>query len=91
MHFSIISAKFVVWPADAYGDPAPLEICIVGRDPFSPAIERELRTRKVGGRAVEVTTLKPADNLSACHMAFIPATEKDQAAKIVSSLRDPAR
>lgn len=81
-------AKFVEWPPDSYRGPsAPLEICIVGHDPFSTDNERELRTRTVGGHPVEVLTLKATDTLSVCHMVFIPITEKDQADKIVRGLK----
>lgn len=80
--------KFIEWPPDSYRDPgAPLAICIVGRDPFSPDIESDLRTRIVGSHPVEVLSLKPSDTLSVCHMVFIPATEKDQASKIVRDLK----
>jgi hypothetical protein len=81
-------AKFVEWPPDSYRDPgAPLEICIVGHDPFSPDSERELRTRMVGGHPVDVQTLKSTDTLSVCHMVFIPITESDRAESIVRSLK----
>ena len=80
-------AKFVEWPADSYSNPgAPLSICIVGHDPFSSDIEDELQTRKAWGHPVQVLTLRPAETLSACHMVFIPITEKDQA-KVVRSLK----
>ncbi len=79
--------KFVEWPPDSYGGPAaPLAICIVGHDPFSPDLEGELRTRTVGGHPLDVRTLKPTDALALCHLVFIPATEKDQADRIVRSL-----
>ena len=81
-------AKFVEWPADSYSNPgAPLSICIVGHDPFSLDIEGELQTRKAWGHPVQVLTLRPAETLSACHMVFIPMTEKDQAGKVVRSLK----
>lgn len=80
--------KFVEWPPGSYRDPgAPLAICIVGRDPFSPDIEGDLRTRIVGRHPVEVLTLKPTDTLRVCHMVFIPATENGQADKIVRDLK----
>jgi hypothetical protein len=79
--------KFVEWPADSYSDPgAPLAICVVGHDPFSPDIEAALQTRKAGSHPVRVLSRKPAEALSVCHMVFIPVTEKDQAGKIVRSL-----
>jgi hypothetical protein len=81
-------AKFVEWPSDSYRDPnAPLEICIVGHDPFSPDSERELQTRTVAGHPVEVLTLKPTDALRVCHMVFIPITENDHADRIVRGLK----
>ena len=71
--------KFVEWPPDSYRDPgAPLPICIVGHDPFSPDLEGELRTRTVAGHPIEVRTLRPTDTLSVCHMVFIPVTEKNR-------------
>ena len=79
--------KFIEWPADSFRDPkAPLAICIVGRDPFSPDLEGDLRTRAAGGHPVEVRTLRPTDTLSVCHMVFIPITENYQADKIVKGL-----
>jgi hypothetical protein len=80
--------KFVEWPPDSYRDAgAPLLICIVGHDPFSEVLERELRTRNVGGHPVELKTFKPNEKLSACQIVFVPATEKNQADRIVRGLK----
>jgi hypothetical protein len=81
-------SKFVEWPPASYRSPgAPLAICIVGRDPFSPDIEGELGTRTVRGHPVKVLTLKSTDTLTVCHMVFIPVTEQDHANKIVTGLK----
>ncbi len=81
-------AKFVEWPSDSFRSPgAPLAICIVGHNPFSLGIEEELRSRPVGGHSIEFVARKPTDTLNACHIVFVPVTEKDQAARIVSSLK----
>jgi hypothetical protein len=80
--------KFVEWPPDSYRDPqAPLVICVVGHDPFRQDLEAELRTRKVGDHPVELKTLRPSEKLSACHIVFIPVTEKDQGDRILSGLK----
>jgi hypothetical protein len=79
--------KFVEWPAQSYRDAgAPLVICVVGNDPFSPDLERQLRTRTVEGHGVEVRTLGTTDTLDVCHMVFIPMTANEQAARIVKGL-----
>src|SRR5580658_129544 len=81
-------AKFVEWPSDSFRSPdAPLAICIVGHNPFSPEIENELRTRPAGSHPVEFLALKPTDTLNLCHIVFIPVTQKDQAARILRSLK----
>jgi hypothetical protein len=80
--------KFVEWPPDSFPSPdASLVICIVGDDPFSPDLERELRTRTVEGHPIEVETLRPNANLSICHIVFVPVTEKGQAGRIVKGLK----
>jgi hypothetical protein len=80
--------KFVEWPPNSFPDSgAPLAICIVGFDPFSPGLEGELRTRTVGSHSVEVKTLKASDTLRVCQVVFVPFTEQYQAATIVSRLK----
>ena len=80
--------KFVEWPRDSFRSPvAPLVICIIGDDPFSPNTEDELRTRTAGGHPIEVRTLKPSDILNMCQIAFVPVTAEHQATRIVRGLK----
>jgi hypothetical protein len=80
--------KFVIWPPDSFRNPdAPLVLCIVGNDPFSPAIEGELRSRTAGSHPIEVRTLRTSDILNVCHMVFVPVTAEDQAARVIRSLK----
>jgi len=80
--------KFVEWPLGSYREAnAPLVICIVGHDPFSPDLEADLRTRKVGDHPVDVRPLRATDRVNACHVVFVPVTEKDHADKIMKGLQ----
>ncbi len=80
--------KFVEWPPDSFRDPsAPLVICIVGHDPFRQDLEAELGSRKVGNHPVKIRTQMPIDKLSACHIVFVPVTEKNQSDRILRGLR----
>jgi len=80
--------QFVEWPADAFQDAsAPLAICIVGDDPFRADLERELRRRSVGSHPIDLKRVKSSDDLRACHMVFVTASEKKKAASIVASLK----
>jgi hypothetical protein len=79
--------KFVEWPSDSYRDAStPLRICVAGNDPFGDDLERELQTRTVGGRGVEIKSLKSNDTLKSCQLVFVPVTEKKRAAGIVAGL-----
>jgi hypothetical protein len=78
------ASGFIEWPSTAFRNPdAPLVICIIGRDPFRSDLEAELRTRKVGDHPVEVRTLTSNDKPGACHIVFVPVTEKHQADRIL--------
>jgi hypothetical protein len=80
-------AKFVEWPPGSFPDPgAPLKICIVGTDPFSPDLEDELRARMVGGHPVEIRALRPGDVVGTCNIVFFPLAANDQASSIVKAL-----
>jgi hypothetical protein len=79
--------KFIEWPPDSYRDAGtPLRICVAGKDPFSDDLERELQTRTVGGRRLEIKSLKSSDTLQGCHLVFVPAMEVKLAAGIVARL-----
>jgi hypothetical protein len=67
-------AKFVDWPEDAFPSPqAPLNICIVGRDPFDPDLEQQIGERTVNGHACVTRRLSPRDDFKACQIIFVPA------------------
>jgi len=81
-------ARFVEWPSNSYAAPdAPLRIGIVGADPFSPALETDLRARTVKGHPVEIRMLGPGDTMGGCQIVFIPLAAKGQSAGIVKGLQ----
>ncbi|HEY6936020.1 MAG TPA: YfiR family protein [Terriglobales bacterium] len=68
-------AKFVEWPPYAFPSPqAPLNICIVGRDPFDAEFERQVTERNLYGHPVTIRTLRANDGLGGCHLIFLPAS-----------------
>jgi uncharacterized protein DUF4154 len=81
-------AKFVQWPQDAFRDgSAPFVICVVGQDPFAAEMEQAARNRSVGGRLIAIQKLTPRDNLSGCHMVFLPAAAMKHSDRIVAGLK----
>ena len=71
-------AEFVEWPADAFSNPkAPLEIGVLGADPFHGALERAIAGKTVGGHPLVVRHFSSIDDLEPCHILFIAAERQD--------------
>jgi hypothetical protein len=79
-------AKFVDWPADAFGAAtAPMHVCVLGVDPFGAAIDEAFKGHQVGGRSVVVRRITQVD--LACHVVFIASSEKKRIAMIEDRLK----
>lgn len=74
-------ARYVEFPASVRpGDGQPFYLCIIGRDPFGPLIDRAAASEVIDGHAVAVRRFANIDNPAAagCHIAYI-AGATDQA------------
>lgn len=76
--FLLNFTKFVEWPASAFADPsAPMTICVLGEDPFGPALDRLIAGDTVDGRRLSVLRLKRREvPPKGCQVLFISASEK---------------
>ena len=80
-------AKFVDWPADAFPSPqAPLNLCIVGRDPFDSELEQQVSERTINGHPYVTRRLRADDRLTTCHIVFLPAGSDGALPAIVERL-----
>ena len=69
-------APFVTWPATAWTDAAsPLVICIQGKDPFGPVIDRAVAGQRISGHPVIVRRLPHVDPASGCQIAYIGGSD----------------
>jgi hypothetical protein len=67
-------AKFVEWPADAFTKPdAPLVVCVLGLDPFGPALDDTLRGHAVGAHPALVRRI--GEVTPGCHVLFVSSSE----------------
>lgn len=80
-------AKFVDWPAEAFGgSSAPLVIGVVGDDPFGAALEQAINGKTISGRPLAVRRLKWGQDLRSCHILFIGSSERKRLPQILQSL-----
>jgi hypothetical protein len=84
LHF----AQFVEWPEAAFVDArSPLNICILGEDPFGGVIDDTVRGEAVGDRHLQVQRLKSLDGMTACHILFISPSETARLRQDIAALR----
>lgn len=77
-------APFVSWPASAWSDSAaPLIICIQGKDPFGPLIDRAVAGQRIEGRPVTVRRLPRVDAASGCQIVYIGGSDVQPEAAVL--------
>jgi len=81
-------AKFIDWPPGSFASPqSPFSICILGADPFGPAIDDSLRGKTIGDRAVVVRRAREPGEVRRCQIVFISSSENRRLSEILSSLQ----
>lgn len=84
-------AKFVEWPADAFpGVDAPLQICLLGQDPFGREFEEVIGDKSVNGHRIEVIHPSGVPQARGCQIIFVSSSEKRHALEILRGLRGAA-
>jgi hypothetical protein len=81
-------AKFVEWPADAFASSdAPLQICVLGQDPFGHDFEQTIEEKTVNGHRLEIIHPSGLPQARACQIIFVAASEGPRLREILRDLR----
>ena len=79
-------AKFAEWPAAAFSDDTdPLRICVIGDDPFGPALA-SLQGKTVRDRTLLTASIVQIEDTAACHILFVSASESERLAEILDAV-----
>lgn len=76
--------KFVQWPADERSQP--LNICILGVDPFGGTLDRFVQHGTIDGRALAVVRLKTVSNAGSCSILYFSSSEAPHFEQDMSAL-----
>jgi hypothetical protein len=81
-------AKFVEWPGDAFpsGD-APLQICVLGQDPFRGDFEQVIEDKTMNGHRLEIIHPSGVPQARACQILFITPSAKQPLKEILQGLK----
>jgi len=63
---------YVEWPAGAFASPtAPLNLCVVGDDPFGSLLDEAAAGQSVQGHPIVLRRLKAVPREGGCHIAYV--------------------
>jgi hypothetical protein len=79
-------ARFVEWPAAVLPASTPLEIGIVGNDPFGVALEEVLRGKSANGHPIHLRHLRWDEVMTSCQIIFISSSEEGHLPQILRQL-----
>lgn len=79
--------KFVAWPGDPLADThGRWVIGIVGENPFGDELTQIVAGKTVQGHELLVRRFQPGEDLHACHVLFISASEKKRLPSVLAAL-----
>jgi len=79
---------FVEWPSAAFESPeSPTRLCIVGNDPFGPALDKVVEGQHIGTRTIVVERLEAIHSNSGCQILFVASADEKKAAEALMAVR----
>jgi hypothetical protein len=83
-------AKFTRWPAGSFESAdAPLQLCVVGIDPFRDALAT-IDGKRVGSRNLRTRLITDTTMVDGCHLLFVSASENERLADILAATHGAA-
>jgi len=76
--------KFVDWPAAR--KEGPIELCVLGKDPFGGALERVVEGKSVNGRPLVIRRIGDIAAARSCHVLFVSRSEAGRVSLIAKKV-----
>lgn len=82
-------SRFVEWPAkDTETQSGPFVICVLGKDPFGPALNAILADEATSGKTVVAQRVPTPQDAMNCRVLFISSSESTRLKQILATLGD---
>jgi hypothetical protein len=78
--------RFVEWPASVTAKRASFTVCVLGRDPFGPALDATLQGETIGGKSVAAERISNPQEAVRCQIVFVSSAEDSRLNKIIDAL-----
>jgi hypothetical protein len=80
-------SRFVQWPDGSAPDKSDsFPICVLGRDPFGPALDATLAGHTVDGHKTVARRIAKPEDAAGCRILFISSSEDEQLKVIIAAL-----
>ena len=84
-------AMFVEWPPETFPKPdSPVVIGILGREPFGPALENTIQSKRINGRPFVIRHYQKGQSIGNCHILFVSSGTQESVAELRARLKDKA-
>jgi hypothetical protein len=78
-------AAYVAWPRPSAG--GPVNLCLVGGDPFGPLLDAAARGQQIDGRPIAIRRFAGAEGTDGCQIAFVEGASGAKTAELLQALR----
>jgi hypothetical protein len=79
---------FVDWPPGSFSAPdAPVNLCIIGHDPFGDLLDRAIAGVTVGGHPIALRRLPVARRDEGCHVMFLGGSDAQSIPEALAAVR----
>ncbi len=79
--------RFIEWPQNsAASQESEFAICVLGHDPFGPALDATISGEKIGGKNVVARRISKAQEAAGCRVIFITPAKGGQMKGILAAL-----
>jgi len=78
--------RFVEWPATVTSNRDSFTVCVLGQDPFGPALDATLAGETIGGKNVTAKRISTPQEAVRCHILFVSSAEDSRLNKIIEAL-----
>jgi YfiR/HmsC-like len=82
-------AAYVNWPPSAIGAADdPIQICVIGRDPFGQSLDEAVNHQRVDQHPILVRRMENTSEAARCHIAFLGGSAKESTVAMEQALRN---
>jgi hypothetical protein len=79
---------YVEWPSSAFSRAdGPMNLCVIGEDPFGPILDEAAGGQRIGGRPIVVRRLRTIARDSGCHIVYIGSGEAQRTGHIIDVIQ----